>query len=363
MRAALKLGPILTWTFNDPGEDPAYDGLNLLLDSLNAELDARETLAKEGKRQQLGDLFDGWRRVLEAREEAGRPTDGSRSSTSGWKAAAVPGLPSGRARHHRRNWRRVVSLGVPLRRPIDRGEITNRTDDTVVLRMTRPQAVLPARGVLLPFLGPSQNAINRQRDALTAVAAGQTANPDLRQIIDNPTVLEVGPPTEVTTWVRADLDQSKRDVVAHALGTQDLLLVEGPPGTGKTTVIAEIVEQTLSRHPTARILIVSQTHIAIDNALKRLEDAGITELVRLGRVDDPRVAESAQPLLLDRQVKKWTQGVRTRAERHLENVAAKSGQQPQPPQGGLGSGRTRRGGRQPRPRHNPTRRAGEPACA
>ncbi|MFG2286538.1 DEAD/DEAH box helicase [Streptomyces sp. NPDC048595] len=135
--------------------------------------------------------------------------------------------------------------------------------------------------------------------------------------------MPVLPPVEVTSWVRADLDQSKRDVVVRALGTQDLVLVEGPPGTGKTTVIAEIVEQTLSRKPDARILIVSQTHIAIDNALRRLEEAGIDGLVRLGRSDDPRIDPAAQALLLDRQVKRWTQSVRARAERHLEAVATR----------------------------------------
>ncbi|MCX4598348.1 AAA domain-containing protein [Streptomyces sp. NBC_01549] len=325
--SSLKLGPVLTWTFDDPGEDPANDGLTLLLDSLDASLEAREEKAKDGKRQQLGDLFDGWRRVLEAREEVAangrQPIEYERMEGGGRTRVFHLTAPD-----------TIAEVGdewsvaeYPYSRPVDRGEITNRTDDTVVLRMTRPKSVLPARGVLLPFLGPSQNAINRQRDALSAVAAGQTANPRLRQIIENPAAVMVRPPAQVTTWVRADLDRSKRDVVAHALGTQDLLLVEGPPGTGKTTVIAEIVEQTLSRDPNARILIVSQTHIAIDNALKRLEDAGITGLVRLGRVDDPRVAESAQPLLLDKQVKKWTQGVRARAEKYLETVAANSGQQ------------------------------------
>ncbi|MFF6835258.1 AAA domain-containing protein [Streptomyces sp. NPDC012438] len=319
--SALKLGPVLTWTFDDPGEDPANLGLNLLLDSLDAHLDAREQQDKARESHQLGDLFDGWRRVLDAREDVaaeGRQPVGYERMEGGGQTRVF----------HLSSLDAVVEIGqewsvaeYAYSRTIDRGEVTNYTGDTVVLRMTRPKAVLPSRGVLLPFLGPSQVAINRQRDALSAVAAGQTANPFLRQIIDDPAAITSRPPAEVTSWFRTDLDKSKRDVVAHALGSQDLLLVEGPPGTGKTTVIAEIVEQTLKRDPHARILIVSQTHIAIDNALKRIEDAGIRGLVRLGHVGDPRVAESAQPLLLDKQIKKWTQGVRARAEKYLDAVA------------------------------------------
>ncbi|MFF7929080.1 AAA domain-containing protein [Streptomyces mirabilis] len=323
--SALKLGPALNWTFDDPGEDPAYYGLNMLLDTLDTHVDEREARAKADKIHNLGDLFDGWRRVLEAREEVAtngrQPIEYERMEGGGQTRVFHLAAPRG-----------VADIGeewsvaeYPYSRPIDRGEVTNQTDDTLVMRMTRPKAVLPARGVLLPSLGKSQSAINRQRDALSAVAAGQTANSRLRQFIDDPASIPNSPPIDVTSWFRADLDKSKQDVVSHALGTQDLLLVEGPPGTGKTTVIAEIVEQTLKRNPHARILIVSQTHIAIDNALKRLEDAGITGLVRLGRVDDARVAASAQPLLLDRQVKKWTQGVRVQAEKYLDEVAASNG--------------------------------------
>ncbi|MFF4150068.1 AAA domain-containing protein [Streptomyces sp. NPDC001651] len=323
--SALKLGPALNWTFDDPGEDPAYNGLDLLLEKLDQHLGEREAQEKADKIHSLGDLFEGWRRVLEAREEAaaeGRKPIAYERMEGGGQTRVFHLTDAGGAAEIGGEW---SVAEYPYSRPLDRGEVTNLTDGTLVLRMTRPKAVLPSRGVLLPSIGQSKGAIDRQRDALSAVADGQSANPLLRQYIDNPATIPVGPPTDVTGWVRVDLDKSKRDVVAHALGTQDLLLVEGPPGTGKTTVIAEIVEQTLKRNAHARILIVSQTHIAIDNALARLENAGVTGLVRLGRVDDPRVAASAQPLLLDRQVKKWTQSVRARAEKYLDEVAAGNG--------------------------------------
>lgn len=58
--------------------------------------------------------------------------------------------------------------------------------------------------------------------------------------------------------------------IAKALAAEDLFLLQGPPGTGKTTAIVEVVLQTLAHKPDARILITSETHVAVDNALDRL---------------------------------------------------------------------------------------------
>ena len=58
--------------------------------------------------------------------------------------------------------------------------------------------------------------------------------------------------------------------IERALNAKDLFLLQGPPGTGKTTAIVEMVLQTLRHNPKARILICSETHVAVDNALDRL---------------------------------------------------------------------------------------------
>lgn len=322
---ALLLEPILTWTFDDPGEDAAFQGRDLLLNRLDDHIERREQADNARQARNLGDLFDGWRRLLDAREEVaagGRQMLEYDRVTGNGRNRVFQLIKPNTAQLVGEEWSVAAYADG---RPLERGEITAQTDETLVIRFRRPDTRLPDRGVLLPFLGPSQVSLNRQRDALTNVAAGRTTNPRLRAIIDDPTCIEASAPTEVASWFRTDLDKSKRNVVLHALNSDDLLLVEGPPGTGKTTVIAEIVEQTLKRTPHARILIVSQTHIAIDNALRRIEESGVTDLVRLGHSDDPRIAESVQPLLLDRQVKRWTQSVRARAEKYLDETAARNG--------------------------------------
>lgn len=66
------------------------------------------------------------------------------------------------------------------------------------------------------------------------------------------------------------LNESQRKAVLSAIHCSDLALLQGPPGTGKTTVIAEIIWQIISKNPKHRILLTSETNLAVDNALDRL---------------------------------------------------------------------------------------------
>ncbi|MCQ2330174.1 MAG: AAA domain-containing protein [Paludibacteraceae bacterium] len=85
----------------------------------------------------------------------------------------------------------------------------------------------------------------------------------------------------VTNDEKMNDDQKK--AVAKALMTEDMSIIQGPAGTGKTTVITEIVKRLLAGNPCSRILIVSQTNVAVDNALERLAKIESIHPLRIGR--------------------------------------------------------------------------------
>jgi AAA domain len=76
----------------------------------------------------------------------------------------------------------------------------------------------------------------------------------------------------------------QRIFVRKALGTPDFAILEGPPGSGKTTTICEIIIQEIRRGH--RVLLCASTHVAVDNVLEELQDHGATDrdviAVRIG---------------------------------------------------------------------------------
>lgn len=66
------------------------------------------------------------------------------------------------------------------------------------------------------------------------------------------------------------LNKSQRKAVLKAAYAKDLCLLQGPPGTGKTTVIAELIWQLILQNSTKKILLTSETNLAVDNALEKL---------------------------------------------------------------------------------------------
>ncbi len=75
------------------------------------------------------------------------------------------------------------------------------------------------------------------------------------------------------------LNEWQREAAAVCLAAEDVALVHGPPGTGKTTVLVEVIRQAVSRGE--RVLATAPSNIAVDNMLEKLHETGL-RVVRLG---------------------------------------------------------------------------------
>lgn len=82
------------------------------------------------------------------------------------------------------------------------------------------------------------------------------------------------------------LNLSQQAAVNRALCCRDVMVVHGPPGTGKTTTLVETICETLKREPQA--LVCAQSNAAVDWICEKLLDRGVSVL-RIGnpaRVND-----------------------------------------------------------------------------
>jgi len=76
-----------------------------------------------------------------------------------------------------------------------------------------------------------------------------------------------------------NLNASQIEAVEFVLSAEDLAIIHGPPGTGKTTTLVELIRQITRRGE--NILAVAPSNLAIDNLLERLVTAG-ENAIRLG---------------------------------------------------------------------------------
>jgi hypothetical protein len=135
---------------------------------------------------------------------------------------------------------------------------------------------------------PSNSAslIRRGRRAIyrATVHQGNLINLIRSSLMDE-VLLEEFPITEHLIDPLLKYNTIQNEAILRALSTPDILLIQGPAGTGKTSVIVEIIHQLNKRDKT--ILCSAFTNMAVDNIGVKLKQAGI-EFLRLGNVHSIR---------------------------------------------------------------------------
>ncbi len=99
---------------------------------------------------------------------------------------------------------------------------------------------------------------------------------------------------ELDIKFQADLNESQKTAVRLALAAEDVAIIHGPPGTGKTTTVVELIVQAIERGH--KVLACAPSNTAVDNLLERLIDR-TQRVVRIGH--PARVAERLRDYSLD----------------------------------------------------------------
>lgn len=73
----------------------------------------------------------------------------------------------------------------------------------------------------------------------------------------------------IETFLNPNLNDSQKTAINFAINN-DLTIIHGPPGTGKTFTLIELIQQLLMKDPEKRILICGPSNISVDTILERL---------------------------------------------------------------------------------------------
>jgi ATP-dependent RNA/DNA helicase IGHMBP2 len=104
--------------------------------------------------------------------------------------------------------------------------------------------------------------------------------------------------TEVSHPAPAPLNKSQQDAVQKILSANELAIVHGPPGTGKTTTLVQAIK-TLWQRERQQILVAAPSNAAVDLLSEKLSEEGLN-VVRVG--NPARVNERQMALTLDSKI-------------------------------------------------------------
>jgi len=104
-------------------------------------------------------------------------------------------------------------------------------------------------------------------------------------------------------FYNTSLDMSQREAVEFCLKQREVGVVHGPPGTGKTTTVVEIIRQAVKGGE--KVLVCAPSNVAVDNLVERL----VREKVKVVRLGHPaRVSSQLQKHSLDALISSSDEG-------------------------------------------------------
>jgi len=148
-------------------------------------------------------------------------------------------------------------------------------------------------GVNIQFDDNSYTEMQKALDI--AIGARNCKQAELREIFAGEQKLSFEKQDENIIIPHLNLSQNR--AIRHALSANDVVVIHGPPGTGKTTTLVQAIRLTLQIEK--QVLVCAPTNTAVDLLTEKLSEQGVKVL----RVGHPaRVSEELMGMTVDGQI-------------------------------------------------------------
>ena len=167
------------------------------------------------------------------------------------------------------------------------------------------------------------NLIIKQENSLKKVKNNECVNRNLPKLLSDPNSAKIMYLSHNLKFRNKILDENKKKIIEEALSSKDIYLLQGPPGTGKTTFISELVIQQLSLNPNSKILVSSQSNVAVNHAMSKIkeEDPSI-KVVRLGR--EEMISNGMENYTINAQVDYIIEEIKNKVNKYFNYIKNKN---------------------------------------
>jgi ATP-dependent RNA/DNA helicase IGHMBP2 len=206
-------------------------------------------------------------------------------------------------------------------RPVVSGVVTRVRRNKLLLATTKealPDWVRDGStlGVDLTFDEVSYREMNQALSAVMAAHGNRLA--ELRDVLLGARQATFREPQADDLFYPSALNDSQLAAVRHVVTAQDVAIIHGPPGTGKTTTLVQAILETIRRE--RRVLVCAPSNTAVDLLTEKLAEHGVN-VIRLG--NPSRVSELLLKHTLDAGVMAHASyakmhAMRQTAEQHRE---------------------------------------------
>ena len=144
-----------------------------------------------------------------------------------------------------------------------------------------PEWLAPGENLLaVDLLFDERTYLEMEKALKTLLKAKDDRLAELKGFFYGDTYPKAPEPTNLTLPFNY-LNESQEDAVNNILGTEDIAIIHGPPGTGKTTTLVHAIKMLATTEK--NILVTAPSNTAVDLLAERLDEKGLN-VVRIGNI-------------------------------------------------------------------------------